>query len=180
MATLRERSFSSQLLLSLSVLLYRRYGSERLIDVPYSLGFAASYGTKFQQFTIYNLVFYHRNQNLPNLDQLAQVFQEENCYVKTLHENGIRVLLTIYNAPQSENSIDNLRHTQFIKLTKLNKPVQFIQYSANKCSGSSTHQPCILSSSELVRESFRAPGMGLDSKELILGTDYDNMTTCSR
>ncbi|GFX15548.1 hypothetical protein TNCV_3304771 [Trichonephila clavipes] len=48
MATLRERSFSSQLLLSLSVFLYRRYGSERLIGVPYSLGFAASYGKTVQ------------------------------------------------------------------------------------------------------------------------------------
>ncbi|GFY75699.1 uncharacterized protein TNIN_370461 [Trichonephila inaurata madagascariensis] len=63
-------------------------------------------------------------ENLPNLDQLAQVFQEENCNVQTLHENGIRVLLTVYNAPKSENSIDNLRYTQFIRSTKLNKPVQ--------------------------------------------------------
>ncbi|GFS57167.1 uncharacterized protein TNIN_183451 [Trichonephila inaurata madagascariensis] len=47
-AALRERSFSSQLLLSFSVFLYRRYGSERLIDVPYSLGFAASYGKTLQ------------------------------------------------------------------------------------------------------------------------------------
>ncbi|GFY67108.1 SWIM-type domain-containing protein [Trichonephila inaurata madagascariensis] len=43
MAALRERSFSSQLLLSLSVFLHRRYRSERLIDVLNSLGFAASY-----------------------------------------------------------------------------------------------------------------------------------------
>ncbi|GFY79581.1 uncharacterized protein TNIN_146161 [Trichonephila inaurata madagascariensis] len=63
-------------------------------------------------------------ENLLNLDQLAQVFQEENCPVQTLHENGVRILLAIYNAPQSENSIDNLRYTEFIKSTKLNKPVQ--------------------------------------------------------
>ncbi|GFW15274.1 hypothetical protein TNCV_174191 [Trichonephila clavipes] len=37
MAALRERSFSSQLLLSLSVFLHRRYGSERLIDVLHDL-----------------------------------------------------------------------------------------------------------------------------------------------
>ncbi|GFS98488.1 uncharacterized protein TNCV_3478781 [Trichonephila clavipes] len=43
MAALRERSFSSQLLLSISVFLHRRYRSERLIDVLYRLGFAASY-----------------------------------------------------------------------------------------------------------------------------------------
>ncbi|GFY47219.1 uncharacterized protein TNIN_371541 [Trichonephila inaurata madagascariensis] len=63
-------------------------------------------------------------ENLPNLDQLAQVFQEENCPVQALHENGVRVLLAIYNALQSENNIDNLRYTQFIMSTKLNKPVQ--------------------------------------------------------
>ncbi|GFS56691.1 uncharacterized protein TNIN_84961 [Trichonephila inaurata madagascariensis] len=63
-------------------------------------------------------------ENLPNLDQLAQVFQEQNCNVQTLHENGIRVLLKIYNAPKSKNSIDNLRYTQFIRSTKLNQPVQ--------------------------------------------------------
>ncbi|GFY69736.1 uncharacterized protein TNIN_358321 [Trichonephila inaurata madagascariensis] len=48
MAALRERSFSSQLLLSLSVFLHKRYGSERLIDVLYSLRFAASYGNTVQ------------------------------------------------------------------------------------------------------------------------------------
>ncbi|GFY51097.1 uncharacterized protein TNIN_270001 [Trichonephila inaurata madagascariensis] len=63
-------------------------------------------------------------ENLPNLDQLAQVFQKENCPIQTLHENGVRVLLSTYNSPQSEKSIDNLRYTQFIKSTKLNKPVQ--------------------------------------------------------
>ncbi|GFY57427.1 uncharacterized protein TNIN_484691 [Trichonephila inaurata madagascariensis] len=54
----------------------------------------------------------------------AQVLQEENCPVQALHEIGVRVLLVIYNAPNSENSLDNLRCTQFIKSTKLNKPVQ--------------------------------------------------------
>ncbi|GFY46329.1 uncharacterized protein TNIN_275581 [Trichonephila inaurata madagascariensis] len=48
MAALQEQSFSSQLLLSLSVSLHRRYRSERLIDMLYSLGFAASYGKTVQ------------------------------------------------------------------------------------------------------------------------------------
>ncbi|GFY55878.1 uncharacterized protein TNIN_358341 [Trichonephila inaurata madagascariensis] len=48
MAALRERSFSSQLVLSLSVFLHGRYESERQIDVLYSLGFAASYGKTVQ------------------------------------------------------------------------------------------------------------------------------------
>ncbi|GFY77410.1 uncharacterized protein TNIN_380131 [Trichonephila inaurata madagascariensis] len=45
MAAIREQSFSSQLLLSLSVFLH---GSERLIDVLYNLKFAASYGNTVQ------------------------------------------------------------------------------------------------------------------------------------
>ncbi|GFU87669.1 uncharacterized protein TNCV_2935911 [Trichonephila clavipes] len=45
-------------------------------------------------------------------------------YTNILHENGVRVLLAIYNAPKSENSIGTLRYTQLIKSTKLNKPVQ--------------------------------------------------------
>ncbi|GFY41558.1 uncharacterized protein TNIN_378871 [Trichonephila inaurata madagascariensis] len=71
-----------------------------------------------------NINLHTLDESFPNLNQLAQVFQEENCPVQTLHENGVRVLLAIYNTPQSENSIDNLRYTQFFKSTKLNKPVQ--------------------------------------------------------
>lgn len=33
-------------------------------------------------------------------------------------------MLAIYNAPKSVDNIDNLRYTQFVKSTKLNKPVQ--------------------------------------------------------
>ncbi|GFY76070.1 uncharacterized protein TNIN_466991 [Trichonephila inaurata madagascariensis] len=66
----------------------------------------------------------NQNRIFQFVDQLAQVLQEENCPVQALHEIGVRVLLVIYNAPNSENSLDNLRCTQFIKSTKLNKPVQ--------------------------------------------------------
>lgn len=59
-----------------------------------------------------------------NLDQSAQVFQQENCPLETLFENGVRVFLAMHNAPKSERSIDNFRYTQFIKSTRLNKPVQ--------------------------------------------------------
>ncbi|CAH2086035.1 unnamed protein product [Euphydryas editha] len=48
MASIRERSFSSQLLLGLSVFLHRRYGSKKLLDVLSSLGFAASYSNTIQ------------------------------------------------------------------------------------------------------------------------------------
>lgn len=42
MASMRERSFSSQLLLDLSVFLHRTYGSKRLLEALSSLGFSAS------------------------------------------------------------------------------------------------------------------------------------------
>ena len=48
MTATRERSFSSQLLLSLSVFFHRRYGSKRLLDILSSLGFAASYSNTVQ------------------------------------------------------------------------------------------------------------------------------------
>ncbi|CAH0555189.1 unnamed protein product [Brassicogethes aeneus] len=56
MASLRERSFSSQLLLGLSVFLHRRYGSKRLLDVLSSLGFAATYcnTVQYEISTIYH------------------------------------------------------------------------------------------------------------------------------
>ena len=63
-------------------------------------------------------------QKLANFDQLAQVFLQENCPVQQLYENGVRILLAIYNAPKSEDNIDHLRYTQFVKSTKLHKPVQ--------------------------------------------------------
>ncbi|CAG9782212.1 unnamed protein product [Diatraea saccharalis] len=48
MSSIRERSFSSQLLLGLSVFLHRRYGSKKLLDVLSNLGFAASYSNTLQ------------------------------------------------------------------------------------------------------------------------------------
>lgn len=41
-----------------------------------------------------------------------------------MFENGVRIFLAIYNAPKSEHSIDDFRYKQFIKSTRLNKPVQ--------------------------------------------------------
>ncbi|GBP51845.1 hypothetical protein EVAR_88550_1 [Eumeta japonica] len=55
---------------------------------------------------------------------LIGLFQQENSPVQTLFENGVRILLALYNAPKSEDNIDHFRYTQFIKLTKLNKPIQ--------------------------------------------------------
>lgn len=63
-------------------------------------------------------------EKITNLDKLVEVFQQENCPVQTLFENGVRIFLALYNAPKSEDNLDYFRYTQFIKLTKLNKPVQ--------------------------------------------------------
>lgn len=63
-------------------------------------------------------------EKIPDLDKLVEVFQQENCPKQTLLENGVRILLALYNAPKSEDNIDHFRYTQFIKFTKLNKPVQ--------------------------------------------------------
>lgn len=60
----------------------------------------------------------------PDLYQLAQVFNEENCALPILYSNGTRLFLAVYNAPKTENNIDKFRYTQFIKSTKSNKPVQ--------------------------------------------------------
>lgn len=63
-------------------------------------------------------------EQLPDFDKLAQAFQQEHCPPEILHDNGIRIFLAMYNADKSEISIDHLRYTRFIKLTKFNKPVQ--------------------------------------------------------
>uniref|UniRef100_A0ABM1HVZ4 Uncharacterized protein LOC107064220 n=1 Tax=Polistes dominula TaxID=743375 RepID=A0ABM1HVZ4_POLDO len=55
---------------------------------------------------------------------LPAAFEEENCLVQRLFENGIQILLAVYNAPKSVDSIDHLRYAQYVKSTKLNKPVQ--------------------------------------------------------
>jgi hypothetical protein len=43
---------------------------------------------------------------------------------RNIFENGVRVFLAMYNAPKSEHNIDNFPYTQFIKSTRLNKPMQ--------------------------------------------------------
>ncbi|XP_072387211.1 uncharacterized protein [Diabrotica undecimpunctata] len=59
-----------------------------------------------------------------HLHQSPQLFQQKNCSVQELFENGVRIFLAAYNAPTSEDDIDSFRYTQFIKSTRLNKPVQ--------------------------------------------------------
>ena len=42
----------------------------------------------------------------------------------TITENGIRLLLAMYNAPQKEKFIDSHRYYSFVRATRLNKPVK--------------------------------------------------------
>ncbi|GFX15136.1 uncharacterized protein TNCV_2480501 [Trichonephila clavipes] len=90
MAALRERSFSSQILFNPSVFLHRRYGYKRLIDVLYSLRFAASYGNTIQ----YEIsAAYHPQPRILSLesDVLVQyVGDNANINVHTL--DGINTL----------------------------------------------------------------------------------------
>ncbi|GFS40397.1 cytochrome b5 domain-containing protein 1 [Trichonephila inaurata madagascariensis] len=97
-SALQERSFSSQLLLSLSVFLHRR--SERLIDVLYSLGFAASYG-KTVQYEISTA--YHPQPRILSSESGALVrYVEDNADINvhtldgnnTLHVMGMIKIVT--------------------------------------------------------------------------------------
>nr|CAI5842070.1 unnamed protein product [Callosobruchus analis] len=63
-------------------------------------------------------------KKLSNLKELAEAFEEKNCPAQRLFESGSQILLAVYNAPKSVDSIDHLRYAQYVKLTKLNKPVQ--------------------------------------------------------
>ncbi|GFS84477.1 uncharacterized protein TNCV_4606601 [Trichonephila clavipes] len=74
----------------------------------------------------------HQEVFFKKINSSSSIPRRKLSCTNILHENGVRVLLAIYNAPQSENSIDNLRCTQFIKSTKLNKPVQLSNISPTR------------------------------------------------
>lgn len=65
----------------------------------------------------------------PDLYSLAEPLQQKNCSSKILCDSGIRLLLAVYNAPQSEHNIDKCRYTQFIKSTMFNRPMQLSSLS---------------------------------------------------
>jgi hypothetical protein len=46
----------------------------------------------------------------------------------------------MYNAPKSEHNIDNFRYTQFIKSTRLNKPMQLSSLPPTNATAQSCHQ----------------------------------------
>lgn len=60
----------------------------------------------------------------PDLTHSAQIFQAENCPPDTVFQNGKRFLLAMYGAPKDEVNLDKFRYTQFIKATRLNRPVK--------------------------------------------------------
>ncbi|GFY59284.1 uncharacterized protein TNIN_392311 [Trichonephila inaurata madagascariensis] len=100
MAALQQRSFSSQLLLSLSVFLHRRYRSERLIDVLYSLGFAASYG-KTVQYEISTV--YHPQPRILSSESGAlvrYVGDNANINVHTLADNNTLHVMGMIKTPK--------------------------------------------------------------------------------
>jgi hypothetical protein len=59
---------------------------------------------------------------------------------RNIFENGVRVFLAMYNAPKSEHNIDNFRYTQFIKLTRLNKPMRLSSLPPTNAAALSCHQ----------------------------------------
>ncbi|GFY73880.1 uncharacterized protein TNIN_169741 [Trichonephila inaurata madagascariensis] len=109
-----------------------------LVDMLYSLGFAASYG-KTVQYEISTA--YHPQSRILSSESgmlVEYVGDNANINVHTLDSNNTLHVMEIvtpkyihwpytkmYNQTKRvSNSIDNLRYTQFIKSTKLNKPVQ--------------------------------------------------------
>ena len=63
-------------------------------------------------------------EKLTDLHPLAQEFQLENFPPNTVIDNGMRFLLAMYGAPQSETSIDDYRYISFARSTRLNRPVK--------------------------------------------------------
>lgn len=59
-----------------------------------------------------------------DLQNCAQYFKHAQSNEKTIIENGTRLMLAFYNAPQKESSLDTWRYNCFIKATRLNKPVK--------------------------------------------------------
>ncbi|GFT06986.1 uncharacterized protein TNCV_1415421 [Trichonephila clavipes] len=99
MVALRKQSFSSQLLLSLSVFLHRRYGYKRPIDVLHSLGFAASYGNTAQHeiSAVYHSQSRILSSELGSLVQYVGEHADINVYTlngnNTLHVMGTKIVI---------------------------------------------------------------------------------------
>lgn len=60
----------------------------------------------------------------PDLHLSAEFFQQENCSQQLIFENGVHILLAMYGAPKSENSLDNHRYLSFAKSTRFNRAVK--------------------------------------------------------
>ena len=113
-----------------------------------------------------------------NIDLCQSALQslQENCLSNILCEHGIRILLARYNAPRSELNIDKYRHIQFIKATRLNRPVQLSSLPLT----SAAARQHIHRGSNLVGEKFTAKSMGIDFRERAFTTDNDTIATSPR
>lgn len=60
-----------------------------------------------------------------DLNNSAEIFQQENCSRDVIVNAGIHFLLAMYGASTSEHSIDNYRYCSFAKLTKQSTAVKF-------------------------------------------------------
>ena len=105
---MRPRSFSSQLLIGLSVFLHCRYGSKRLIDVLANFGFSASY----KETVLYEVsTVYHSPPSIlpPESGTLIQ-YAADNADINvstldghnTLHVMGVIKIITPKNAVISD------------------------------------------------------------------------------
>ncbi|GFS56396.1 uncharacterized protein TNCV_4388651 [Trichonephila clavipes] len=119
MAALRERSFSSQLLLSLSVFLHRRYGSKILIHVLYSSGFAVSYG---------NTVRY----------EISVVYHPQPCMLSS--ESCTLVQYVGDNADINVHNLDDNNTLHVMGMIKLVTPKDAVLY--DKHIQKRTSKPC--------------------------------------
>lgn len=103
MNVMRPRSFSSQLLLSLSVFLHRRYASKRLLDILSSFGFSAPYSdaVTYEVSTVYH----PQPRILPQPDVILQ-YAADNADINvsttdghnTVHIMGVISIISPSNA----------------------------------------------------------------------------------
>ena len=63
-------------------------------------------------------------QKRQDLQRSAEVFNQENCPLNVIVDNGVRFLLAMYGAPIIESCINNYRYLSFAKLTRFNTPVK--------------------------------------------------------
>lgn len=92
--------------------------------------------------------------------------QQENCASEALFENGVRVFFAMYNAPESEHSINSFRYNN-----SSSQQTGGIS-STYKCSSSTAYQSYLVPDPNLVREWF-----GSQDWEWVLQNETPEPTT---